>query len=176
MMISPHENSGMNDLSATDPCPCGSGRLLESCCGPRHDGTAPAETAEALMRSRYSAYVRQRIDYLRQTLTPEAQAGFDPAETERWARESQWSGLSILRCEAGGPEDETGLVEFVATYQFSGRDFRHHEISRFTRLDGRWFYVDGQQPALVPRTAPRIGRNDPCTCGSGRKYKKCCGS
>ncbi|MEO5375957.1 MAG: YchJ family protein [Alphaproteobacteria bacterium] len=158
-------------------CPCGSGRDLDECCGPLIAGRQPALTAEALMRSRYTAYAVGAIDYLHDTLAPDRRGDFDRAETETWSRSSEWPGLDIQRVEAGTGEDETGVVEFTAHYRRDGRDLSLHEISQFRREGGRWYYVDGrtgQQP--IRRASPKVGRNDPCPCGSGKKYKKCCGA
>jgi SEC-C motif-containing protein len=118
-----------------DPCPCGSGRPYVACCGPLHDGE-PAATAEALMRSRYSAYARGHTDYVFRTWHPRTRPDDLPAPTT-------WLGLEILRTEAGGPEDNTGLVEFVARYRGRHGEERLREASRFERRGGRWVYVDG---------------------------------
>lgn len=157
-------------------CACGSGRELDQCCGPLLAGTA-APTAEALMRSRYTAFTTRNTDYLRATLAPEALVDYDDAETRQWAGEAQWQGLKILTTEGGGAGDETGTVEFVARYRLQGKDYVHHELSRFRHEDGRWLYVDGViGPKPQTRHVAKTGRNDPCPCGSGRKYKKCCGA
>jgi SEC-C motif-containing protein len=158
-------------------CPCGSGRPLRACCGPFVDGSAAAPTAEALMRSRYSAHVLGAIDYLMATWEEGARRKVDRAAVAEWARSSEWLGLRVLATEDGGAGDERGGVEFQARYR--GRDGVervHHERSRFLRRDGRWYFVDGEAVAAAPaRAAARAGRNDPCPCGSGKKYKKCCG-
>lgn len=127
------------------------------------------------MRSRYTAFTRTDLDYVERTHLPETREGFDRASAERWMTDSDWLGLAILHTEAGGPEDETGVVEFEARYRMDGRIHTHRELSRFLRRDGAWYFEDG---ALVPRTrtAPKAGRNDPCPCGSGKKFKKCCGA
>ncbi|ASG22065.1 YchJ family protein [Nitrospirillum viridazoti] len=156
-------------------CHCGSARAYEDCCGPYHAGTALPPTAEALMRSRYSAFIVHNIDYLQSTLLPETAEDFNREETEQWARDSKWQGLEVRWTEAGGPEDDTGKVEFVARFNFEGKDYLHHETSRFEKRDGRWYYVDGAMGPR-PRTADKVGRNDPCPCGSGKKYKKCHGA
>lgn len=156
-------------------CPCGSGRAYDECCGPIHAGTVQPATAEALMRARYSAFVVKNIDFLEGTLLPETRADFNREETEQWAGNSEWQGLVIRGTEAGGADDDTGSVEFVASFSYDGKDYRHHETSRFQKLDGRWYYVDGIL-GQRPRTVDKVGRNDPCPCGSGKKYKKCHGA
>lgn len=120
------------------PCPCGSGRDLRHCCGPFLDGTAQAPTAEALMRSRYSAYSLGRAGYLAATWDPATRPQdlrIEPAVT--------WIGLAVLRVDGGGLDNDAGIVEFVARYKVGGRAHRLHEVSRFLRREGRWFYVDG---------------------------------
>lgn len=159
-------------------CPCGSGSAFADCCGPLINGEQAATTAEALMRSRYSAYVTGAIDYLGDTLHPDYRSDYDAAATRKWAQQSQWCGLEIRSVEQGEEGDDTGTVEFVASYKADGMIHHHHEFSRFARQRGRWYYVEGKMPSpeTVVRSEPRVGRNDPCPCGSGKKYKKCCGA
>jgi len=157
-------------------CPCGSGKSLDDCCGPLLAGAA-APTAEALMRSRYTAYALGNVDYVAATHAPEAAEDFDRAGAEDMARKVRWKGLRIEATEAGGPDDETGSVTFAARFSMGGGEQFHREISTFRKIDGRWFYVDGEvNPPVAQRHVQKIGRNDPCPCGSGKKYKKCCGA
>jgi SEC-C motif-containing protein len=158
-------------------CPCGSSRDFDQCCGPAIEGTTPAATAEALMRSRYAAYVKRAYAYLENSLSVAQRADFSLEQTKQWAEQSQWQGLSIVRTELGGPEDSEGIVEFSAKFQTAGEAHEHHEVARFSREDGRWVYA-GTVPIkgeTMRREQPKVGRNDPCPCGSGKKYKKCCG-
>jgi SEC-C motif-containing protein len=88
--------------------------------------------------------------------------------------------LEIIECVAGGILDQTGIVEFIASFEESGKQHQLHERSNFERRDGKWFYVDGVFPSTprmdVRNASPvKAGRNDPCPCGSGNKFKKCCG-
>jgi SEC-C motif-containing protein len=140
-------------------------------------GTAKARTAEALMRSRYTAYAVQDIDYLESTLDTNQLRDFDKDATARWARESSWIGLEIVGTSAGSSVDKDGSVEFEARYERDGEVHKHREISWFRRIDGRWLYSGGKEagPAQFQRDAPKTGRNAPCPCGSGKKFKKCCG-
>jgi SEC-C motif-containing protein len=158
-------------------CPCGSGVSLEACCKPFIDGTAKAPTAEALMRSRYCAYALQDIDYLESTLHGAELHDFDKDGTAKWARDSTWLGLEIVRTSAGSLTDKEGTVEFKVRYERDGVVQEHHELSLFRKVDGAWLYSGGRGvgPAQFKRGAPKTGRNDPCPCGSGKKYKKCCG-
>jgi SEC-C motif-containing protein len=121
-----------------EACLCGSGRPYETCCGIFHAGeTAP--DAESLMRSRYSAYVLGREDYLLATWHPATRpAALDLEATPR----PQWMGLAV---KSHAPLDDVhATVEFVARYKLNGRAFKLHETSRFERVEGRWLYVDGE--------------------------------
>ncbi|MCR6629490.1 MAG: YchJ family protein [Magnetospirillum sp.] len=154
-------------------CPCGSGRGYDECCGPLLAGGAAA-SPEALMRSRYTAFTRADLDYLENTLAPEAKEDYDRGETETWVKEAKWDGLEVRGATMDGDQ---GTVEFVARYKFRGKVLAHHELGSFRRHEGRWVYVDGvMNPRPAQRTADKVGRNDPCPCGSGKKYKKCCGA
>ncbi len=120
------------------PCPCGSGQLLADCCAPYLAGTALPPTAKALMRSRYTAYALGDFAYLRATWhssTRPTNLAFEPG--------LKWVSLEILATDGGGPNENDGLVEFIARYKLKGRAFRLHERSRFVREDGAWRYVDG---------------------------------
>ena len=159
------------------PCICGLGESTETHCGPIIKGELPPPTAEALMRSRYTAYVLGEIDYILGSLHPDHRQDVDREATETWSKKATWKGLDIVRTEAGGPSDEQGKVEFIARFELSGVPQVHHELASFSKYGGRWYFVDGETigPKPVVREGPRIGRNDPCSCGSGKKYKKCCG-
>lgn len=156
-------------------CPCGSDKTLENCCGPILAG-APAPSPEALMRSRYTAYVLCDVDHLERSLDPKVRTDHDRKAAEVWAKSVEWLGLSILSTEGGGTGEQTGTVEFVARFRQGGMDQSHHETSNFRRLNDGWAYVDGKvHNKPVVRSSPKVGRNDPCPCGSGKKYKQCCG-
>ena len=160
----------------SNECPCGSGLEATKCCKPYVSGEAVAPTAEALMRSRYSAYVFKEIGYLHDTLAPEAQEDHDEKSVREWAETAEWLGLEIHDTWAGQPGDEAGIVEFSAKYAVDGEVMTHRERSEFRFEDGKWLYVEGQMASGPPiRKEPKIGRNEPCPCGSGKKYKKCCG-
>ncbi|CUA82158.1 Uncharacterized conserved protein YchJ, contains N-and C-terminal SEC-C domains [Gulbenkiania indica] len=130
------------NASSGTGCPCGRPVPFDACCG-RYlpPEAAPAPTAEALMRSRYTAYVMGNEPYLmatwHATTRPERLGLADEQSRPRWL------GLSIVRSEGGQNTDTHGLVEFVARYKIQGRAFRLHETSRFLKEDGRWWYVDG---------------------------------
>ena len=123
-------------MSATNDCPCGSGRTFGDCCGPIIDGTGQADTAEAVMRSRYCAFVLGAVDYLRASWHPATRpTDLDPDAS------MQWLGLKVVRTSTDG---DSALVEFVARYKIAGRGYRMHEISRFSRVRGRWLYLSGE--------------------------------
>lgn len=153
-------------------CPCNSGKQYTDCCSPFISGDAFPETPEQLMRSRYSAYTVMNIDYIARTMRGRAGKEFDRRETENWARQLEWSGLEVLNT---GMNDQDGFVEFIAKYKSDGAEKQIHERSEFHRKDGKWYYVDGKHPSQTkPIHVEKIGRNDPCKCGSGKKFKKCC--
>lgn len=170
----------MAEETITDKCPCGSGLPFEECCEPYLLGRAKAPTATALMRARYSAYAFGSVDFLYQSSGPRVRAEFDAEGCKRWSESSVWTGMEILKTEGGGEDDSEGTVEFIARYTSKQKDsgeFEHHEISQFKKIDGEWRFIDGEMIGPKPQTreTPKIGRNDPCPCGSGKKYKKCCG-
>ncbi|WP_243545289.1 YchJ family protein [Pseudodesulfovibrio tunisiensis] len=170
-------NLTIEETIMSEMCPCGSGKSLAECCGPYLNQEAQAPTAEALMRARYSAYVTRQLDYLRHSLAPELQESHDEDAVREWADSAKWLGLQILDTIGGSAAEDQGVVEFAASYEQDGAAMIHRERSRFRRDEGIWYYVDGEAIAGPPvrRETPKIGRNEPCPCGSGRKYKKCCG-
>ncbi|MEO8552525.1 MAG: YchJ family metal-binding protein [Kofleriaceae bacterium] len=126
------------------PCPCGSGATEAACCGPLLAGEQRATTALALMRSRYTAYVRGNVDYLISTHAAETRTGLEQKEILKFTRATLWLGLEIVTTVAGGVADADGIVEFVASGVTRGQAFRQHERSRFRRdAAGAWCYVDG---------------------------------
>lgn len=139
-------------------CPCG-GASLAACCGPFIAGDALPPTAEALMRSRYTAYTQRNEAYLRATWHPRtrpADAILDPDENLRWLGLEIKSALRLRQRKAELPHDpeqdpNRDTVEFVARFKVGGRAHRLHEVSRFVREPGpdgalRWFYLDGSFP------------------------------
>ncbi|MDR2517894.1 MAG: YchJ family protein [Spirochaetaceae bacterium] len=158
------------------PCPCGSALPYSECCEPYIQGSRKPPTAEALMRSRYTAYTEHAIEYIIDTCTRNGKNDIDARQTKQWSENSQWLGLKILSVEKGGGEDTEGTVEFEAVYEWDGLKDIHHEKALFKKLNDAWFYDAGEIiPKTIVRTAPKIGRNEPCPCGSGRKYKHCHG-
>lgn len=156
-------------------CPCGSGVPYSECCEPIISGDRQATTAEQLMRARYSGYVFAKMDFVFESTHPDHREGYDHAGTKEWAETAEWQGLEIINTDKGGKDDSVGEVEFIARFIEKGNNRAHHEAGQFKRKDGRWYFTDGEMVRPKPLTVTKIGRNDPCTCGSGLKYKKCCG-
>jgi len=127
------------------------------------------------MRSRYTAFTLADIEYIERTTDPAQRSTFDRDGTTEWAKGAEWLGLEIVSTEAGGEKETKGEVEFIARYRFDGTEQNHHERSEFKKRDGQWYFVDGKLVQQPYRATEKTGRNDPCTCGSGKKYKKCCG-
>lgn len=151
-------------------CSCGSGRPGIHCCAPIIGGQQPAETAEQLMRSRFVAYASGQTDYLLASWHSSTR----PAQLQLPA-DVYWRRLQVLSTEADAAADgDSAWVEFRAVYQQQGMVGFMHERSRFVREQGAWRYIDGQPFSSEPVALNTLKRNEPCFCGSGRKFKKCC--
>jgi len=167
----------------TKACPCGSGLEFSACCEPLLQKKKRAATAQALMRSRYAAYVENDIEYLEKTLLPRKRGAFSALEVVGWNADVDWKSLEILALEKGEAGDDEGVVEFRAAFDKDGEASEIHERSLFKKKAGVWYYVEGAHPdeakeetaEAAPKT-PKVGRNEPCPCGSGKKYKRCCGA
>lgn len=157
-------------------CPCCSEKLFTECCGPFLSGMAVAQTPEALMRSRYSAFATGEIDYIKKTMKGKALKTFDREATEDWIAQNHWHKLEVLEAPEVTAGCNQGFVEFIAHYCVQGEDYELHECSKFLKEDNRWYYVGGSNRTHTQTGTTKIGRNDPCPCGSGAKYKKCCAS
>ena len=157
-------------------CPCGSGIDYSKCCEKYISGADKAPTAESLMRARYSAYTKVEVDFILKTHDSKTRSDISKDETKTWAEESEWLGLDVIRVVDGKKDDKSGIVEFKAYYKQAGVKRTHHEEATFVKKRGAWYFEDSKiinKP--VVRQGAKIGRNDPCPCGSGKKYKKCCG-
>jgi SEC-C motif domain protein len=132
------------------PCPCGSALDASACCEPWLAG-GDAPTALALMRSRYTAYVRGAIEYLVRTHDPETRYLVDEAAVRQWSRDTTWLGLEIVATARGAAGDTDGVVEFIARGITNGTPFAQRERSRFRRRGEAWFYVDGDVTPGDPR-------------------------
>jgi SEC-C motif domain protein len=156
-------------------CTCGSDADYAVCCEPIITGAQPARTAEQLMRARYSAYAGLRMDFIFESTHPDHRDTFDPVGTRAWAEQSTWQGLEIIGVTKGGEEESEGEVEFIARYKEKELNREHHERGQFRKLDGTWYFAEAIMVKNKPLVVAKIGRNDPCPCGSGLKHKKCCG-
>jgi len=154
-------------------CPCGSGKSYGSCCEPLITGKKKAASAEELLRSRYSAFAKGAVSYIVETTHPRNRAMLNEEETRRWAATSQWEKFELIGQHEADDKTE---IEFVATYTQKGNHNRHHEIATFSKEGGRWYFEDGRDAPQTPLRRETPGRNDPCPCGSGKKFKKCCGA
>lgn len=173
-------------------CACGTSKEFSNCCEPYIKGEKFPETAEQLMRSRYTAYTLSDIAYIKKTLASESKKDFDEEASKEWAKNAEWKSLKIMSVKKGTAADTKGTVEFTATFKEGGKTLEHHEVSEFKKnSQGHWVFVDGHahtheegqghhhhhvKQETVVRAGPKVGRNDPCTCGSGQKFKKCCGA
>lgn len=147
-------------------CPCGSGMDYSLCCRPYLSGERLPQAPSQLMRSRYTALVMHDAEWLIQSWHPQCQPERLRADLDAGFTTTQWLGLTLFEsCESS--EKDEGFVSFVARYQDKGTPGAIIERSRFLRENGRWYYIDGIRPIF--------GRNDPCPCASGKKFKKCCG-
>lgn len=146
-------------------CPCQSGLTYAECCQPFHLGKI-TETAEQLMRSRYTAYTQVNIPYIVATTVPSQQALLDQAAMQEWGETTQWAGLEILAHEPKLSKIHSA-VEFKAFFDTEEGKQAHHERSIFVKINERWYFVDP--------TVPLPTNKQPCVCGSGKKFKACCG-
>lgn len=132
-------------------------------------------TAEQLMRARYEAYVKGDIKFIVDTHDPQTAEELDIEETKKWALESKWLGLDILKVELGKESDDTGIVEFVVKFIENGEEKIHHEKSLFLKKNGKWYYSGWLPLQETIVKGKKIKPNETCPCNSGKKYKKCCG-
>ena len=157
-------------------CPCGSGKSYAECCEGIIKGARLAASPEELMRSRYTAYAKHEIRWLKDSLEATQRTDFDEPSVEAWSRESEWLGIEIRQTKTE-EEKNIGWVEFIARFKQGNVTRNHHELGEFHKVNGAWFFYDGRgiKQETVKKTTPDVGRNDPCPCGSGRKFKQCCG-
>jgi SEC-C motif-containing protein len=181
-------------MNNSQACPCGTQKAFKDCCEPYILGDINAPSPEALMRSRYSAYATKNFVYVALSYainhvpapavdinlpdievqnsavaTIKRPVTISGSDIESSSEGTLWCKLDVLSAfELEGK----GEVEFVAYYKIKGQFFAMHERSRFTNIDGKWFYEDGDM--LHKTRSLKLGRNDYCICGSGKKFKRCC--
>nr|WP_313091356.1 YchJ family protein [Moraxella sp. CTOTU48268] len=174
----------------TSPCPCGSTLSYAHCCAPLHVGQKTADTAEQLMRARYGAFVLQHVEYIFATTAPFQQPLLDTKAISDWAQQTDWAGLEVINHLAKLGKRHA-QVEFKAYFHLpasavhsagldlavldnKGLDSKdvHHELSTFVNIpnhgNSRWYFLD-------PTVVMSVTQKQPCPCGSGEKYKRCCG-
>ena len=165
------ERVPMPDANA--PCPCGSGKPFGLCCGPLLTGERPAADAEQLMRSRFTAHALRDYRHLHRTYWGTARQPFAEPVGEDDA--PKWTRLEVHHHEPGS-KPATALVDFTAWFDDHGVERPLQEKSEFAQIDGLWYYTRALRTGPAPiKAAPKVGRNDPCPCGSGKKFKQCCG-
>ena len=157
--------------------------LYQDCCQPYHDGLlnneadkidgAKPDSAERLMRSRYSAFVLIKPEYIVKTTLPAQQNLLDIQAIESWAKETVWAGLEIIT-HTPKLGKRHAQVEFKAYFKTSNELQAHHELSAFVKTknkadnDASWYFLD-------PTVSMSVTQKQPCICGSGEKFKRCCG-
>ena len=166
-------------------CPCGSVFPYTDCCGLLIRDSTVADTAEDLMRSRYTAHVVEEWDYL--VKTRRADERKDLKDLAIANEGVEWKKLEVFNSHKGGSGDDEGEVTYSATFEKNGKTETLKETAIFVKEEGRWVYCgERSQPKITPpkvsrsgkpfvRSEAKVGRNDPCSCGSGKKFKKCCG-
>ena len=146
-------------------CPCGQGGYAQ-CCQPLHAGKEKAQSAEQLMRSRYSAFAQHEIDYIVKTTAVGQQAALDVPAIADWSSSNQWLQLDVV--QANEKLDKShAQVEFKAHYHDGKQAHVHHEVSHFVKQNGAWYFLD-------PTVDQHVTLKQPCICGSGKKFKQCC--
>ncbi|MBF2720569.1 YchJ family protein [Psychrobacter sp. NG254] len=162
----------------------------QDCCQPYHDdfyngevdkaGGIKAETAERLMRTRYSAFVLVQPEYIVKTTVPAQQNLLDINAIESWAKETDWAGLEIVEHtpKLGKRHAQVEFKAYFNTKKNAGdlaeKVQVHHELSAFVKAkskandDTRWYFLD-------PTVTMTVSQKQPCICGSGEKFKRCCG-
>ena len=139
-------------------------------------GEQPASTAEQVMRARYSSFASGDVKYLETSQNPKTSDDLDMDSLKAWSDQATWLGLDVVSKKDGKNEDDSGEVEFKAHYVLRNKKHCHHEQALFNRVDGNWFFTDGKLIPNQVEEAVKVGRNEPCPCGSGKKFKKCCGA
>lgn len=165
----------------TSPCPCGSTLPYADCCAPLHVGQKFADTAAQLMRARYAAFVLQYVEYIVATTAPFQQPLLNTQAISDWAKQTDWAGLEVINHLAKLGKRHA-QVEFKAYFHLPDSSVLdlavldskgvHHELSTFVNIPthgtSRWYFLD-------PTVVMPVTQKQPCPCGSGEKYKRCCG-
>jgi SEC-C motif-containing protein len=156
---------------ADQPCPCGSKLKYSACCLPILKQEKPAADAEQLMRSRFTAHVAHDYVHLHRTVLETSK---EPYVEDAREGGTNWTRL-VIHSHETGPKPDYATVDFTAYFVEGEVERAFHEKAEFQKVDGTWFYTKPlrQGPAPIKATKKEVGRNDPCPCGSGKKYKQC---
>jgi SEC-C motif domain protein len=162
-------------MNLKNACPCGSEKTFENCCSPLIQGKAFAKTAEDLLRARYTAFTVGAVDFILKTHHSKTVHEVKREEIEEWSKSSEWLGLKVIEKSEGTENDEKATIIFQAQYKVKEKLEDHFEKSFFEKENGQWKFLDahGLHQGPYVRSEPKLGRNDPCHCGSGKKFKKC---
>jgi|GEM_PF-52549 SEC-C motif domain protein len=168
----PAENPVRPIPESAESCPCGSGRAFGACCGPILGRLKEAADAEELMRARFTAHCTGNYPFLHATYVGTTGR---PYVAEEGTPAESWTRL-VVHEHAPGRTTDSAYVDFSAYYTQEGHEGVLHEKAEFIRREGRWIYSRAVRlgPAPLRSAHPKVGRNDPCPCGSGKKYKRCC--
>ena len=153
-------------------CYCCSSKPFDECCEPFIKGVKNPNSAEQLMRSRFSAYATAHYHYILETYTKEKQQGLSVEELAKSAQGATWFALKVHPTLAANSKPNTAIVEFTAYYFENKSMYQLHETSNFNIEDGKWRYHDGVLHDDCGKI--KYGRNLPCVCGSNKKFKQCC--
>jgi len=128
-----------------------------------------------LLQARYDAFVRGDVDFIMESHHPETQNQIEREAVESWSLNSKWKGLEVSQISE--EDQDKCFIHFTVTYERKYETTYHSEIAEFRKHEGRWYYYDSEfpKPETIKRGSEKLGRNDPCHCGSGKKYKKCHG-
>ena len=131
------------------------------------------DSPRKLLEARYQAFVKGDVDFILESTHPSVRSRHDRQAIAEWSRKAKWLDLNIEE-ETG--EEDRGWIRFTVQYEEGGQLIDHRERAEFRKEDGRWLFYDSTFPKQQPirRAAEKVGRNDPCPCGSGKKFKKCC--
>jgi SEC-C motif-containing protein len=164
--------AGTKTKDPAGPCPCGSGKPFSVCCGPILAGERVATTAEELMRARFTAHAIRDLAFVHRTYRPTAR---EPYVQESGGPATEWTRL-VVHGHAPGKTPDVATVDFSAYGMENGVEHVLHEKAEFVREGGEWTYTRSLREGPVPirAAAKKPGRNEPCPCGSGKKYKHCC--
>jgi len=158
-------------------CPCGSAKDFKDCCAIIHSAPHLAVHAQQIMRARYSAFSLGEVGFIIDTYHSSANAQSERAQITH-ATQLSWVKLEIVDAPTFAATDECSYVEFKAWFVEEGKLQCLHERSRFKKerrgQHFQWCYIDGVHSS-AQNTAKKMGRNSPCPCNSGKKFKKCCG-